>query len=50
MQQTITTLLGSAGGIARSVLSIFNKAENDLNDHIHPSFLKNLWSLISLSI
>ncbi|MDQ0860610.1 S-adenosylmethionine decarboxylase related protein [Bacillus sp. V2I10] len=40
MQHTIITLLGSAGGVARSVLSIFNKSVNDLNDPIHP-FLKN---------
>jgi homospermidine synthase len=37
---SIITLLGSAGGLAKSILSIFNRAKGDENDYIHP-FLKN---------
>ena len=35
MQQPVITMLGSAGGVARSVLSILNKSAADQNDPLH---------------
>ncbi|PGS52773.1 S-adenosylmethionine decarboxylase related protein [Bacillus sp. AFS041924] len=39
-KDAIITLLGSSGGVAKAVLSIFNKAVEDINDPIH-QIMKN---------
>lgn len=44
--QTIITLLGSSGGVAKSILSILNKAVADENDPIHPKIKHSTLHLI----
>lgn len=47
-QQTVISLLGSAGGVAKSVLSILNKSVMDQNDPIHHIIKNSKIHLIDL--
>ncbi|MGX6443392.1 S-adenosylmethionine decarboxylase related protein [Neobacillus sp. K501] len=47
-QQTVISLLGSAGGVAKSVLSLLNKSVMDQNDPIHHIIKNSKIHLIDL--
>ncbi|WP_088070762.1 saccharopine dehydrogenase family protein [Gottfriedia luciferensis] len=47
-KDTIITFLGSSGGVAKAVLSIFNKAAQDTNDPIHQIIKNARFHLIDL--
>jgi homospermidine synthase len=40
------SVLGSAGGVAKAILSILNKSALDKNDHIHPFIVNSKFHLI----
>lgn len=47
-QQTIITILGSAGGAAKSVMAILNKSVIDSNDAIHSKLINSSIHLIDI--
>ena len=47
-KDAIITFLGSSGGVAKAVLSIFNKAVQDKNDPIHQVIKNARFHLIDM--
>lgn len=45
-RQTVISIFGSAGGVAKSILSILNHAASDTQDPIHPILAKSVIHLI----